>query len=717
MRVLLHLLALLALASLAAPRPQDPAPDDEATGLARLLVRVVDEDDEPLFKVMVLLQPTEAEMKAAGPNGLRVENHQTDPEGELLLELPGGEARTLRISGRGGIESAVREIEAIPAGEIRELDVVLRTRDDDQVTVRVVDAETGQPIHGAALVRGQQERFFGGSDLPTALKSPTATTPRTDRDGRVTVTAATWRTRPDTVRAEGYGPTLLTVGGAPDAAGLGEGAPPLTVELKRASSVLVTLIDPPKGVRVHWGAYASSIARAAGQSLRRVSSLGRVGLTGQPVEGEAGVFLIDGLPAGVPGDLFVSNGRDVLRKLRLKSPLAPGEQQRLTLEMSARGKVEGRVVDAQGAPVVGTTVWLVLPKFLGSTSIEIYDDPLKVLETDERGAFLFEGLVAGTYLVGGPPSGGPLAAEAAAGEDKGDPLLLRAVQAKVEGPSWTSTHELTIERGLYVEGRVTGYQGDGPVDAYVRGASGGFEDSIQSVLRSNPPGTFRLGPFPPGKVNLSYMARGDAFGHCPRTQVDAGATDVELVIEQGGVIEGRVELEGDPGNTYINVRPEGSNGYSTGVRPNREFRLDNLKASVPTFVFLSRDDGRIGEPQRFVLEAGQTISDVTLELGVGATLEVTVPDQRERGFVLEAITEDGLRFYLMKKASDSRVFVATLPQGAATVKASQFSPTGKRLLGEAEVQMTRGETTAITMDLKSPPEPEPEPEDGDSGDS
>ena len=38
----------------------------------------------------------------------------------------------------------------------------------------------------------------------------------------------------------------------------------------------------------------------------------------------------------------------------------------------------------------------------------------------------------------------------------------------------------------------------------MRGASGGFEDSIQSVLKSNPPGTFRLGPFPPGKVNLSY---------------------------------------------------------------------------------------------------------------------------------------------------------------------------------------------------------------------
>ena len=166
----------------------------------------------------------------------------------------------------------------------------------------------------------------------------------------------------------------------------------------------------------------------------------------------------------------------------------------------AAGRVVGKVVDLEtSAPIEGAQVMLMVAP--GATVTL----PLTT-QSDAKGAFQFDGVAPGDYLVQASKMG--LASVFEATPEAAVNRLIR-----VAGDETVTTRDLVLRRGGVIAGRVVDAKGEPIADLMVqaetvleRGASGVTGGSV-AVAPTNDLGEFRLAGVAPGEVRVAARTR------------------------------------------------------------------------------------------------------------------------------------------------------------------------------------------------------------------
>jgi hypothetical protein len=202
--------------------------------------------------------------------------------------------------------------------------------------------------------------------------------------------------------------------------------------------------------------------------------------------------------------------------------------------------LHGRVLDQYEGPVAHQELWL-----LRGTSAERQQPGVDACylqsgdkaslvastETDSEGQFRFDGVPTGRYWLG-PAS----VREYSDPPNENDVASLAMV---MEIPTGAKEHECSFKasRGLFIRGVVQRPDGTPAGNRYVSGF--GVESPGILGTSSDDRGAFVLGPLAPGKLYLNAIGRPD-FIDASSGPFDAGTVDVELKLEAGTRIAGRV---------------------------------------------------------------------------------------------------------------------------------------------------------------------------------
>lgn len=345
--------------------------------------------------------------------------------------------------------------------------------------------------------------------------------------------------------------------------------------------------------------------RGARVLLQEVSSFDdREAFLAETVTGDDGGF-------GVPG---VPSERRVLWVVRAAGHMEAmgrlGGETRLEIVLERAQRVDGKVVDAEGAPVQGAAIAV---RYVRERSSRNHG---RRIETDEDGAFAFHRETPDRTAVEVKAEGfRPLKREL-------EPL------AESGWPKETSLGDLTLDPGRSLRGRTL----DGAT-----GASVGGVDVKTTVARkegrvvvldeqratTDEEGRFELSGLPPeGPVTL--VARG--AGYAPKSlEVGEEAEEVEVLLGKGGRVEGR--LCGRPhelARSEVQMERPGLGDPREGARK---------PDAAGRFVFTGVEPGRRTfsrawfyesplRPGSWAVMMGGTRASVDVEEGRTATLEL-----------------------------------------------------------------------------------------------
>lgn len=245
------------------------------------------------------------------------------------------------------------------------------------------------------------------------------------------------------------------------------------------------------GVRIAVALEASSPAKAAKAVETATSADGRFALRGLP----SGRYRISVSGAG-------------LLSAELRYVAVPGDDARIVV--FRRVAIDGTVTD--GARLVGGATVAVLGDVLGGV-LEVRADP--------KGAFRIPTLPEGRYQVYAWRAD----------------LAARAVRVTRLGAGPFAPVELRLEAGAVVVGTVIDRdEGTGIVAAVELRPSTG--DSPPRYARTGPDGVFRIEGVPTGRWIADAFAPG--YESLGGVELDAGKGTLQLVLERGAAIEGRV---------------------------------------------------------------------------------------------------------------------------------------------------------------------------------
>jgi protocatechuate 3,4-dioxygenase beta subunit len=301
----------------------------------------------------------------------------------------------------------------------------------------------------------------------------------------------------------------------------------LSIQLAPGAVIEGVVVDrqrgPAGGAQVTW--QRELVNR--GRFTRRVDA-------GQVEAGPDGTFRITGLGAGrIALQASTEDGRESVDPVEVEVGIAETATG-VEVAVSAPAQppaIVGKVVNPDDSPASRATVMYMSPSGISGVS------------TDERGAFQLRGLVPGTYK---------LFAVA--------PELLESPQVSVEvGAAPVPPVTLVLASGAFITGRV---EPPGPADIEqdMTDTEGILGRDLSALargdlrVRTEPDGTFRIGPFAPGEVPLLARA---ADGRKGRARVTVPATgDVVITLEDHGAIAGRVvDQAGKPiAGAVVNLR-------------------------------------------------------------------------------------------------------------------------------------------------------------------
>jgi len=207
------------------------------------------------------------------------------------------------------------------------------------------------------------------------------------------------------------------------------------------------------------------------------------------------------------------------------------DQQRLRVVLRGpAGSLSGRALDPEGAPVGGASIYL---DAAGDSDVVVEGvrirrvAPRFLAITDDQGRFAFASTRAGSR---------DLLARAAGFE-----AWNRSVEVSEHGPT---TLEIRFERGIDVRGHVSDAEGDPLAGVVVYGTKRRWpampDLRHSSSTRTDIDGSFELGGLPPGSCWLT--AEGEERGRQSLALLaERGTTQsVELVLQRGELIAGRV---------------------------------------------------------------------------------------------------------------------------------------------------------------------------------
>ncbi|MBI5434062.1 MAG: carboxypeptidase regulatory-like domain-containing protein [Planctomycetes bacterium] len=502
--------------------PTDQVPDGHAVLRLRVLAHEGGAPVEAsLWRVVKTIARKKAKLDAPeAPRGDVDHAVRTDARGVAEFVVP-SDAELVALCGPpDDVEQAVPPL---AEREIRELVLRIGPTADDWFVARVVDAGTKQPIEGAEFL--PLSRFASSLDsLEVGARS--------DARGDVRIDVRAWSPFDALVRAQGYGLRAIPI--QADRSGAR-----VDVELERGG---------PLSIRIEGD---KSLRRDIELSL----SFQRGSLYSGPSTGKgeqrlrAKLALDEDLTTTVPA-LPLRTSIEVSSRIRPNAPghksvtLVPGEAASVVFDLSRRVAVFGRLVDARKQPIVGTEVALLrddqpIP-ILGQLALPppAQELVLRTISTDERGAFRFEEVPPGRWMLANPP--GQLARDTRALA----PSVVRiaARRLRLLGDGAENELELTGTRGWMIAGRVVDPEGRAVEGAHVRIGQqhDGFFSDDTDVPKSDSTGEFLLGPIMVASVDVFAIAPDSGFAASERVRVEGVVSHVTLALTRGARIAGTI---------------------------------------------------------------------------------------------------------------------------------------------------------------------------------
>ena len=356
---------------------------------------------------------------------------------------------------------------------------------------------------------------------------------------------------------------------------------------------------------------------------------------------ERGRFVISPVPPG--SGLSVRAWRDDRAPESAEAPvLEPGGVWRVDFTLRAGARLAGHVLDLDDAPVSNVTLQL-QPASIEISNISMDKATWETKATsDHTGAFAFDGLGAGEYVVRiaskryRPAASGTLALEPG---DVVDDIVMRA------------------DPGLAVKGVVLDVDGQPLAGARVRAnrppsfmdPTVVMEQGLRQPDWSDAEGRFELSGFDDEQLHVSASLQGHVSG---RVTTTAGRNDVVITLRPTMSVSGLVlsMVDGEPVESFsLGLTPEGGM-FDMADMANMEQRFERL-------VRPRRFHGETGEfvledvvPGSYVLGVSATgygnteVDDIEV-LADGPTLGVIVvlpPECAVTGVVLDSVTGEPL---------------------------------------------------------------------------
>jgi protocatechuate 3,4-dioxygenase beta subunit len=337
------------------------------------------------------------------------------------------------------------------------------------------------------------------------------------------------------------------------------------------------------------------------------------------------------------------------------------EVKKIDFSLVPGGVITGRVVDANGRPVIAEMVKVTRvegEQKKPGVSAETFDIMGLVgtdRATDDRGVYRIYGLEAGRYIVSighSGQGGGPMLKRRYTKETFHPGFTDKAKAAAVEVKAGGETTGVDIRLELPAEtfkvsGRIVDADTGKPVsNIYVNympkreGSEGGGMSGLGAL--SNPKGEFRFDMVVPGRYSAFAFFEEDSeyYSDTAQFEVKVGnVTGVEVKLHRGQSLGGIVRVEGtDDPEALASVsqlqlmiggadsQDEAPRFNTTRINPDGSFRFRGLRAGkvnillnkffTPTTLNILRiERGGMLQPAGITLARGETINDIVVVLG------------------------------------------------------------------------------------------------------
>ncbi len=672
----------------------DSKPDP---ALGHLTVRVLGKTSRaPLASVRVMLSP-----KVSEASGFRSENLKgskgdlehcpvTGADGVASFDLPPG--RDLSLWARGEDEKsgdANTEIQALGAGEQRELVLEIADGVDGHVVGKVVCSETGEPVAGAHVSQentGAGHTFTMGGNPIRNRGKPASGGLTTGNDGVFEFACSLWAHPRLCVEAEGYGLRYANVDGLH-----ADLAHALVVHVSRAATLNARVLDaggaPIEEGRVELTTkgYLLSYSEADAESF-----LPGGFFSSPPDEswsvatGADGRARIAGIPPRVELGLRIEASGLTVFQDPVGLTLEPGEVKELEWRIGSGTTVQGLVLDQHGKPVSGIAIWASNAASERRRFFLRYERErvASKSQTDGDGRFTLRDLRAGSWCIGpGAEPDSQIASVAELVELAGEP-----------------TRELTLHvfRGLYIRGRVISPSGELVPNAWLNGMADSLE--FFGDQHAGQDGTFAFGPLAPGTVTLSASSM-NQFASSDPVRASAGDTGVVLQLKQGGAIRGRVvdAVTGAACAAELVFMPEHAsagvfgNGMMTPTQEDGVFSRAGFEPGRWS-VTASSADGRFAQHAHIDVAPGSDSGELVFALSPGGKLHLGYKGAEPQ--VIVTITAQGAAVNFATGIEPGKFTDCLAPAGALVLEIRKAYDGPARTKA---VELKPGETKEITL--------------------
>lgn len=545
----------------------------------------------------------------------------TNAEGKVSIRVPAGSDFELEIfANDASLEDELWTVPSLEAGERRRGMVLLHPLDRRKVVLEVLTSESLQPIAGAEVRVQERMRSQKLFDLEPAPYGPRRElhVAETDAAGRCEFQLRPFRAHRLEVTADGRAEHVETV-----ALGRLDVRPILLSPPARLRGVVQNEQGEPQGGLSVLAGEQFHTTGGGRPRTPRTKGLPRLsGRRGSPTwarvtTDENGTFELASLPAGVQLNIAVFEGTRrrhvVSRPLELRS----GENE-ILIVMQEPTPLAGKLLDAQGGPVVGARLTLAQNVPTASHALAIQDErfTLALVETDGQGRFRFEDVPAGSWMIGLGLRQPPEVRD-----------HIRLEKRLVETPLTGSDEEwlLTAHRNLFVQGTVESGDGTPIRQAHVNLRGNGVD------LHTRPRGeTFRFGPLVPGEYEIH--ARVNDLGSTARAIVSAGELDVRLRLRDPGAIRAVIRKghEEKPGADFtVELTPLDALEAPLRVRTVRGI-LPAPEVEPGNWTLYAHEDGWYAFQARIVVERPGHREDIELIARRGGEVFLSVRGQVKR---------------------------------------------------------------------------------------
>ena len=619
---------------------------------------------------------------------------RSDAHGRANIAVPSGVPMSMHSWREDtGIAGVVQELAPLVSGEHRKVRVELQFAPDVHLFVRVLAREDRHPIRGAvATVALRPPLQFGSlKDRPGQPESVQEDAATSDDQGRLDFWLGSWRLMHLRVTAPGFA-CAYAFGDART-----EADEPLELLLDRGATVPLHVVDlggmPVQGVQIQLSGDPSGVIQPRGTTPPDGSGWPPA-IWSAMTRGD-GRCTIEGLPSGMNLRPKLSKPGVNARGTPDPFTLVPGENSEIVWRFGASCALSGRALDAENKPVAGLEIWLRCqsdnphssgPKrtsyFFQQYSGSISESTM----TDATGAYRFDRVAPGIAWVGPACRRGQGAAPI--------PGELAPIADEVEIPETAESveHDLHVQPGLYVRGRVVDPQGK-PVRTFLklRAADGNNAWSDQS----GGDGTFIAGPVGEG----AFLVTADpplwgSFAASEDLPVKAGDLDALVKLRQGASLEASIvdDESGDACKGRIILSLRGGDSAGRTLNLSQDPTHFSCTCVLPGIydVMARTQDGRVGIVRGVDIQTNAT-ADLVVRVKPAAKLRARLEGKYPWGALIVHNAEAEV---VRDAVSRGGLFEAWVPPGHLVI---EFTPELTEKPQRREIDIKAGEEQELVF--------------------